>query len=166
MKISKADESLQVEEWDESHARWGELRQFIAAQGQTRWAETDAEWHLSAHMLVSLRAGKITGFLRFVTQIIGIDEDHDPVMLNGILLVEAKVLAFGVAPAYRSQGIGRSLQDAAIQSAKQYGCYQLRSHSGGDNEANHHLKLSLGFGVHPVVRGDDKRGVYFVMPLK
>ena len=45
------------------------------------------------------------------------------------------------------------------------GCYQIRSHSSGDNQANHYLKLSLGYGVHPIIRGEDQRGVYFVLPL-
>jgi hypothetical protein len=42
----------------------------------------------------------------------------------------------------------------------------MRSYSGGDNVANHHLKLTMGFGIHPVVRGEDLGGVYFVMPLR
>lgn len=158
--------SLRIEEWDTSHARWNELWQFIEAQNQARWAEIQAEWHLSSHILVALRDEQIVGFLRFITQVIGVEEDHEPVTLNYISLTEAKILAFGVDPAYRGQGIGRSLQEVAIHSAIQYGCYQIRSHSSGDKEANHHLKLSMGFGVHPVVRGDDIRGVYFVMPLK
>ena len=157
--------SVCIEEWDETHTRWNELRQFLDAQGQTRWAEIEAEWHLSNHRLIALRNGQITGFLRFITQTIGIEEDHEPVTLNNIPLIEAKVLAFGVEPTYRNQDIGRSLQEAGIRLATQYGCYQLRSHSSGDNEANHHLKLSMGFAVHPVVRDDDTRGVYFIMPL-
>lgn len=158
--------ALSIEEWGQTHARWPELKEFIETQDQTRWAETTAEWHLSSHVLVALHHGRITGFLRFVIQIIGVDEDHDPVAFEGTPLTEAKVLAFGVAPTWRNQGIGRSLQKAAMHAARQRGCHQLRSHSSGDNEANHHLKLSLGFAVHPVVRDNDTKGVYFVMPLK
>ena len=50
--------------------------------------------------------------------------------------------------------------------AKTWNCYQVRSHSDGYRKANHHLKLSLGFAVHPVVRCNDREGVYFVMPLR
>jgi len=39
-------------------------------------------------------------------------------------------------------------------------------HSSGDHQANHPLKLSLGFAVHPILRGEDRWGVYFVMPLR
>jgi GNAT superfamily N-acetyltransferase len=81
-------------------------------------------------------------------------------------VTEAKILAFGVDSTHQRQGIGRALQEAALHVARTLGCYQVRSYSGGSNEANHHLKLSMGFGVHPVVRGTDTRGVYFVMPLK
>jgi GNAT superfamily N-acetyltransferase len=86
--------------------------------------------------------------------------------LNGNPLIEAKVLAFAVIVNYRRQGIGRALQTAALQDAAKRSCYQLRSHSSGKNDANHQLKLSMGFGIHPIIRGEDKRGAYFVMPLR
>ena len=49
--------------------------------------------------------------------------------------------------------------------AQRLGCYQLRSHSSGDNTANHQLKLAMGFALHRIERGDDQRGAYFIMPL-
>ncbi len=85
--------SLRIEEWDNSHARWNELWQFIEAQNQARWAEIQAEWHLSSHILVALQDEQIVGFLRFITQVIGVEEDHEPVTLNNISLTEAKILA-------------------------------------------------------------------------
>jgi GNAT superfamily N-acetyltransferase len=107
-----------------------------------------------------------TGFLYgSQTQHIGSDAEHETVLLNGVALTEAKVLAFGVIPAQQRQGIGRALQEAALWRAERLGCYQVRSHSSGSHTANHALKLAMGFGVHPIVRGDDKGGVYFVMPL-
>jgi hypothetical protein len=44
--------------------------------------------------------------------------------------------------------------------------HPLRSHSGGSHAANQQLKLSMGFRVHPIVRDDDARGAYFVLPLQ
>lgn len=117
-------------------------------------------------MIVALSDSLIIGFLRFVTQIIGTDDDHEPVIFNDSALVEAKVLAFGVVEPYRNQGIGWALQEHTLRYAKQLGCYQVRSYSSGRNTANHHLKLAMGFGVHPIVRGDDTGGVYFIMPLQ
>ena len=79
--------------------------------------------------------------------------------------MSAKVLAFGVLPAWRRRGIGRALQQAAIAAARARGCYQVRSRSSGDAVANHQLKLSLGFGVHPIVAENDDRAAYYVLPL-
>ena len=50
--------------------------------------------------------------------------------------------------------------------ARQLGCYQLRSYSSGDKEANHRLKIAMGFAMHRTVRGNDQQGAYFVMPLQ
>ena len=159
-------EALIIEEWDELHPRWDELLLFVQGEQQAEWLATRADWHLSTHVLVAQQGEQIVGFLRFVTQVIGVEEDHDPVALEGISLTEAKVLAFGVGQAQRRRGIGRALQEAALRRAKALGCYQVRSHSDGSYEANHQLKLVMGFGVHPIVRGNDTRGVYFVMPLR
>ena len=117
-------------------------------------------------MLVATRRKKVVGFLRLVVQEIGADEDRPSVTFDGEPLTEAKILAFGVAPACRRQGVGRALQLAAIEHATRLGCYQVRSHSSGSNAANHRLKLSLGFGVHPIVRGQDTTGAYFILPLR
>jgi GNAT superfamily N-acetyltransferase len=159
-------EALTIEEWDEAHPRWNSLLQVVAAQDQARWVAMRADWHLSIHVLVARQGVRIVGFLRFVTQIIGADEDHEPVTLDGVALTEAKVLAFGVVEEHRRQGIGRALQERALEYAARLGCYQVRSHISGEHAANQGLKLAMGFGVHPVVRGDDRCGVYFVMPLK
>jgi GNAT superfamily N-acetyltransferase len=157
---------ITIETWDQSHPRWAELWHVVAGEGQVSWCEFNAGWHLSSTILVALRDGEVAGFLRFVVQGIGIEEDHEPVQLAGQVLTEAKILAFGVVSALRGQGIGRVLQMAAVQAASALGCYQVRSHSSGGNKANHHLKLSMGFGVQPIVRGEDQGGVYFILPLR
>jgi GNAT superfamily N-acetyltransferase len=164
-EIETMNEELTIEEWNDSHSRWAELFACIDSQQQVPWATSYADWHLSTHMLVAYQGAQIVGFLRFVTQHIGSDAEHETVNFNGVALTEAKVLAFGVIPAQQRQGIGRALQEAALWHAERLGCYQVRSHSSGSNTANHALKLAMGFGVHPIVRGDDTGGVYFVMPL-
>ncbi|MCC6168141.1 MAG: GNAT family N-acetyltransferase [Caldilineaceae bacterium] len=157
---------LVIEEWGPTHPRWDELLTVVAELQQTRWLTDRYDWHRSSHFLVAIRGNAITGFLRFVTQTIGPDAECGPVSLDGVALLEAKILAFGVLPVYRRQGIGRALQEACVRRAAQLNCYQVRSHSSGDNIANHQLKLAMGFGVHPIIRGDDRRGVYFVLPLR
>jgi hypothetical protein len=42
------------------------------------------------------KTGLFAVLLRFTTQVIGEDADCDPVMLNGMPLIEAKVLAFAI----------------------------------------------------------------------
>jgi len=154
-----------IEEWDDHHPRFPALMDFIHREGQSDWATFNADWHQSSHLLVARRGQTLVGFLRFVIQPIGPDADCPPIQFQGGNLLEAKVLAFAVDEAYQRQGIGRQLQETLIQRAQALGCHQIRSHSGGDQLANHHLKLALGYGIHPIVRGADKRGAYFILPL-
>jgi GNAT superfamily N-acetyltransferase len=156
---------VSTERWPSDHPRFDELRKVIEAEQQTHYLTFEAEWHRSSHVLVALYKTDNVGFLRFVVQEIGPDNEQPSVYLNGVALTEAKVLAFGVIEDARNRGIGRMLQQAAITWARELGCHQVRSHSAGKSQANHHLKLSMGFAVHPIIRGDDVHGVYFIMPL-
>jgi GNAT superfamily N-acetyltransferase len=154
-----------ISQWNSTHPSWSKLLQIVDDLKQTDWFTFKADWHLSSHILVASDADEIMGFLYFVMQEIGIEEDHAVVTFAGQNLVEAKVIAFGVVPNYRRHGIGRELQLAAMALATKLGCYQMRSHSGGDSLANHQLKLALGFSVYPILRGDDTAGVYFLKTL-
>jgi GNAT superfamily N-acetyltransferase len=157
---------VSIERWPADHPRLEELRRLVASQEQTRAFTFSADWHLASHVLVAVQETAVVGFLRFVVQEIGPDNEQPAVRLDGIALTEAKILAFGVPLDARKQGIGRGLQHAAIAWARALDCYQVRSHSDGRRQANHHLKLSLGFAVHPIIRGDDQEGAYFIMPLR
>ncbi len=159
-------ESLLIAEWASDHPRWAELLEVVESQQQTAWITATYPWHRSTHILVGTHSAAIVGFLRFVTQVIGEDEELEPVMFAGQALIEAKVLAFGVLPVARRKGVGRALQERALAAAEQLGCYQVRSHSSGAQSANHQLKLAMGFGILPIVRGHDRRGAYFIMPLR
>ncbi len=160
------DSSITIERWPFDHPRFDELRKVIEAEQQTRYLTFEAEWHRSSHVLAALRKADVVGFLRFVVQEIGPDNEQPSIYLSGVALTEAKILAFGVVEKARNQSVGRLLQQAALEWARELGCYQVRSHSDGKNRANHHLKLSMGFAVHPITRGDDDRGAYFIMPLR
>lgn len=156
---------LSVARWTSDHGRWFDLQRFVDEQGQTAWFEFNADWVNSTHTLVALDDETIIGFLHLVEQEIGPDSNRPSVTLNGVPLIEAKVMAFGVAEPARNRGVGRQLQEAAITLARDLGCHQLRSHSAGDNHANHALKLKMGFAVHPEFRDNDQRAAYFVMAL-
>lgn len=155
-----------IEEWGHTHPHWDDLMVVIDAEDQRRWATCSFDFHISSHILVALESDEIVGFLRFAVQAIGPDADCPLLQHQGKTLTETKVLAFGVPVIHQNRGFGRALQIEVISKAKALGCYQIRSHSGGENKANHHLKLSLGYAVHPVVRGDDREGAYFIMPLR
>jgi len=157
---------LQICEWQAGHPRLHQVYKVIEALGQTKWVECLFAWHQSSHLLVATSDDVVVGFLRLVTQEIGADDELPPTVFAGKPLVEAKVMAFGVPASYRRQGVGWALQEAAIELARQLGCYQLRSYSSGDKEANHRLKIAMGFAMHRTVRGNDQQGAYFVMPLQ
>lgn len=165
MSAESMSDTLHVEIWDAAHPRWAALLAVTDQLGQKPWASHWQAWFVSDHMLVALRGEEIAGFLRLVRQLIGPDMNCATVTIAGAPLIEAKVMVFGVLPAYRRQGVGQALQEAAIAAARRLGCYQLRSYSNGEKLANHQLKLKLGFGVQPRIRDDDNRGVYFIMPL-
>ena len=116
----------------------------------------------SNHILVAMSDDQPVGVLRFVAQRLGEDEERPPIVFKGETLVEGKVITFGVVPEYRNQGIGRALQERAIEIAREKGCYQLRSRSWYQSRANFHLKISMGSGIQPSLQDDS---VYFVIVL-
>lgn len=158
-------EYISIEEWNSTHPLWDRLMEVVIEQGQYDWFTFNADWHQSSHLLVAHQEQNVLGFLRFVVQEIGPDSDCPPIQFDGENLREAKVLAFAVRETYRRLGIGRALQEHLIEFAKASGVFQIRSHSSGDNVANHQLKLALGYGVHPIIRDRDRKGAYFILPL-
>lgn len=159
------NESFSIESWSADHPRYPKLTALIARLGQEDWVTFKADWHLADHMLVAISAGEVVGFLRYVIQEIGLEEDQPPYTLNGETLCEAKVIAFGVASEHRRKGIGRALQERLIEEARSAGLYQICSHSSAKNTENHRLKLSLGYAIHPLVASRGKDGAYFILPL-
>lgn len=158
-------DALTISRWTSDHRYWSKLVTLTEHLGQTNWIECHADWHEESTMLVAHINAQPVGFLRYVIQAIGSDAGLDPVQFQDQTLREAKVLAFGVVKAMRRQGIGTRLQQTLIDESRRAGCYQIRSHSSLDNKANHQLKLSLGFAVHPLPSTPEKDGFYFVLPL-
>jgi GNAT superfamily N-acetyltransferase len=156
---------MQIEAWTRDHPRWPLLAALIADLHQTNWVAFSADWHLGSHMLVASQEGAVMGFLRYVIQPIGVEDDLPAVTLAGQTLLEGKVLAFGVAPAHRRQGIGRQLQERLIADCRARGCYQIRSHSSAANVANHQLKLAMGFAIYPLPADGRRDGAYFLLSL-
>ncbi|MCY4081066.1 MAG: GNAT family N-acetyltransferase [Caldilineaceae bacterium] len=150
-----------VEVTEESRL-WKQLWPVIEQLEQQPYIEVQAGHFRSSHMFAALVEGRPVGFLRFVVQRLGEDEGRPPIVFRDEVLYEAKIIAFGVLPEERNQGIGRSLQQKAMKRAEVLGCCQVRSRSDYGNDANYHLKMLLGFGIQPSLEDDS---VYFVKAL-
>jgi GNAT superfamily N-acetyltransferase len=135
--------ALTIEQWSESHERWPEVVALLRQEDQLEWVllRTDAI------VLVAHNDEAVLGFLAFFVQEIGPPDD-----CPALGLMEAKVLAFGVREESRRQGVGRALQLELLGRAAALGCYQARSVTSVDREANIRLKLALGFAVTPTIR--------------
>ena len=153
---------LSIREITKEDGSWSRCMRIVDALGQTAWMQVQADHFHSSHVLAAFVEGEPAGFLRFVVQRLGEDEERPPIHFNDHALIEAKIIAFGVVPDHRNRGIGRALQQAAMQRARELGCYQVRSRSDYVNAANFHLKIALGFGIQPSLTDDS---VYFVKTL-
>jgi GNAT superfamily N-acetyltransferase len=156
--------SLTYEIWIHSNHKWPKLLEVAKRLQQEEWF-INLKFHEKNLAIVAISEQEIIGFLRLVTQKIGSDMDCDILCFNGEELTEAKILAFGVIDEWKTKGIGTELQKKAIETARQLGCYQIRSHSSGTYKENHHIKLKLGFAFQPIVRGNDIAGGYFIKSL-
>lgn len=141
---------------------WNQLWPVVEQLEQQPYIEVQAGHFRSSHLFAALVEGRPVGFLRFVVQRLGEDEGRPPIVFRDKVLYEAKIIAFGVLPEERNQGIGRSLQLEAMGRARELNCCQVRSRSDYGNDANFHLKTSLGFGIQPSLEDDS---VYFVKAL-
>ena len=158
---SRATKKTIVEVTEDSRL-WKQLWPVIEQLEQEPYIEVRAGHFRSSHVFAAVVDGRPVGFLRFVVQRLGEDEGRPPIVFRERVLNEAKIIAFGVLPEERNRGIGRSLQQEAMRRAEALNCCQVRSRSDYGNDANYHLKISLGFGIQPSL-GDDS--VYFVKAL-
>ena len=153
---------LSIIEISEESQTWRHLWPVVELLNQQRYVQVQAGHFRSSHVLAALVNDRPVGFLRFVVQRIGEDEGRPPILFLGRTLFEAKIIAFGVLPKERNRGIGRALQQEAVRHAHELNCCQVRSRSNYGNDANYHLKISLGFGIQPSL---EKDSVYFVKAL-
>src|SRR4051812_36156975 len=114
---------LVIEEWTVTNPRWDAVLTLAHQLEQHDWLTVMHPWHLNSHVLIAVTPTKIVGFLRYVIQPIGPDQGWQPLTLEGVRLVEGKVLAFGVEPGERRKGVGRLLQSALIDSCHDKRCY-------------------------------------------
>ena len=156
---------MTIEQWSVVHPEWQHVVAMAEAAEQLRHLTAEFEWQIASFTFVALVNGDPAGYLRYCTQPIGPDNECPALMLDGVELVEGKVIGFYVLEEFRRMGFGRKLQQAAITHAKSLNLYQLRSRSAATKTANHQLKLSMGFSAVPTIRANGRQGVYFLMPL-
>lgn len=148
-----------------SDREWNDVLDAANKLNQTDWFVT-FDWHIMNQCIVAYKENEVVGFLRFVLQKIGLEDGCNIVVYKGKELIEAKILAFGVLKEYRNRGIGEQLQRRVLEEAKKLACYQVRSHSDGENIENHHLKFKLRYSFYPTKRGEDKSGGYFIKTVE
>lgn len=158
-KAVKGESEFVILEVFEDSYLWQQVWPVVESLSQQRYVQVRAGHFRSSHLLAALVKGQPVGFLRFVVQRLGEDEGRPSIVFRDQTLYEAKIIAFGVLPEERNRGIGRSLQQEAMRRAEALNCCQVRSRSDYGNDANYHLKLSLGFGIQPSLEDDS---VYFV----
>jgi GNAT superfamily N-acetyltransferase len=165
--MSTNPSSTTTERWNNHHPRWPELMSLKDIE-DLHLEEKAEEWHLGIYTLVALEDTQIVGVLRFWTQVIGVDEDKPPSIVDGEPAVEAKIVTFHVLDEFRRRGIGRSLELAAVGWARDLGCYQVRTRSAYNRTGNHGLKASLGFGISPGRNRPDgaEDTAFFILPLR
>lgn len=81
---------------------------------------------------------------------------------------EAFIDIIEVRPAYRRQGIARSLLELAINEARLHGAYQIRAWSSDNKIEAIPMWRNLGFALCPAVihaRGEEVRGYYVAKTL-
>lgn len=161
-KASDTDQEVKIVEMTEDAQLWPQFWSVVELLSQQRYVEVQEEHFRSSHLLAALMDDQPVGFLRFVVQRLGEGEERPPIVFQGEILYEAKIIAFGVLPQERNRGIGRSLQLEAMKQAQDLNCCQVRSRSDYGKDANYHLKISLGFGIQPSLENDS---VYFVKAL-
>lgn len=119
----------------------------------------------------ALVEGRVVGHISLQKQVISVPSQPPIAMrLGGQVLWESYVQTFSVEETYRRQGLGTALQQAAMELSRQLGCYQMRSWSSLDKEANYALKLRLGFSFCPGTftvpgTGEQVPGGWFVKRL-
>jgi len=165
---------METQRFDPQHELWEEYVAHLKRTENARWVLDEDQRPLADLLFLGAVAdGRVVGNLALRRQVVTcpatewcggvprplLDADGEPVE-------EMFVQTFHVQAAHRRLGIGRSLQQAALEWTRIEGCCQMRSWSSLDRPENYRLKLCLGFAMHPEVHraaaGHDVSGVYFV----
>ena len=84
---------------------WPQVWSVVELLNQERYVQVQAEHFRSSHLLVALLGERPIGFLRFVVQRLGEDEERPPIVFRGRTLYEAKIIAFGIQPSLENDSV-------------------------------------------------------------
>ncbi len=168
---------MQIERFSPDHALWNEYIAHMERQNMARWAvDENCQPKEPLHFLGAIEQNHVIGHISLKKQILVAPATEwsggevTPITRpDGSELHEMFVYTFAVDEDQRRRGVGQMLQLAALDLTRAAGCYQMRSWSSADHLANHALKISLGFSVHPAVQttssGLDVSGSYFTITV-
>jgi GNAT superfamily N-acetyltransferase len=172
-------ENIPIERVTPDAPLWPELLNHLNRVEQRRHAfAEDGALRPDSHFLAIVLDGRVVGNIGLNVQPMVVpatstSAGYDLTLRDGGggPLRELYVQSFAVEPEHRRRGYGRALQLAALELARELGCYQLRSWSSVDKPENYALKLSLGFSAHPATHhstttGFDYSGVYFIRTVR
>lgn len=164
-----------IEEIEPESNYWSELIEYLEKSEEKQWViDENNRAFENVRFMAAVENGQIIGCITIkkqdmicpATEFSG-GQEFPISNPDGKPLHETFVQTFSVQEAYRRQGYGRQLQQAALELTRRLGCYQMRSWSSIDRPANFALKISMGFAVHPakfeLPDGRQISGAYFVM---
>lgn len=151
--------------------QWAELLAHLERTGNLRHVSEGQDIKQHLFFLGAIVGKQVVGHISLEKQVLSVPSQPPTAMsLGGKVLWESYVQTFSVEEAYRRQGIGTALQQAAVELSREEGCYQMRSWSSLDKDANYALKFGLGFtfcpGIFTVPRtGEQIPGGWFIKKL-
>jgi GNAT superfamily N-acetyltransferase len=135
---------------DQGHELWAELEEHLQRSGDWRWVSNEQGILPGVRFIAALCDGRVVGHISLKQQELEVpSEPPTSLSLSGRNVYENFVQTFHVDEAYRRQGLGSALQLEALEWSRELGCFQLRSWSSLDRQANYALKLKLGFAFCP-----------------
>ena len=125
---AEMNQELAIAEIAEDAQLWPQVWSVVELLNQERYVQVQAEHFRSSHLLVALLGERPIGFLRFVVQRLGEDEERPPIVFRGRTLYEAKIIAFGIQPSLENDSVyGKDANLKTIPAAESPNIHENRT---------------------------------------
>ncbi len=133
---------------------WEALYEHLERTQNWRWVKSDDQIRDRIVFVSAFTARRAVGHISLLIQPLTVPGNPPSPLTDqgGQILRETFVQTFFVEEEHRRQGLGRRLQEKALEVSASMGCWQMRSWSTPDKTANYRLKLALGFCFCPAVQ--------------